>query len=203
MKFDKCIRFGKYLLSVNMQECPPLYTEGITNETESYEFCVFCDIDNIYYEKLLRATGRVAEIFKLSACLVLASREPQMDDDDREFGNYHVIFWDKVNYFDAWRIKQFMPVDPITLVAPRYYKYRTSVLRIASKFDSDGKEIVEAPVFRAIFDFGHRMHECSWAHYKFYMLKYDLPKLKLRFDKSEKVFLIDYNTKVKKFVEVD
>jgi len=198
MKFTRSWRIGKYMLSTNFQEVPALYTIGITNRTEDYWHIPMNDFDNIYYEELLAALEFVAREFSLSACIVLASRKPEIDDEDREHGSYHVIFFDKLKFHDCWRMKTFLPVDPMTLRVTRFFKYKANVLRCAAKTDSEGATVVQAPVLRELIDFHNRSRECSWAHYKWCMLMYGIPELSLLFDSFEKVKTIEYNTRHKK-----
>ena len=188
------------MVGFNVQEVPPLYTVGISNETEDGYFLPFLDMDGIYLSALEMYVRMAQREYNLSPAVVLCSSGHGVDDAGREYGNYMVIMLDKMKYHDLIDVLRFLPVDELSIKMPRYHRYKSWVLRMIDKTDSTGRVIVKKPEFVEILYPERRSnHQHSQAHYLFLKKLYGFKTLKtdLNLDSYFGLVTVRYNTKGK------
>ena len=201
MRLNRAVKFLNHLFEINIQRVPPLYTIGITNETEDCYFVPFFDLDNIYRETAVKYIRMAQRDFDLSPALLLCSSKEGKDDQGRLYGNYMAIFFDKLRYHDVMDVLRAVPViDWLSLKMPPYYRYKSWVLRMTDKIDEDGNIIVARPEYVCtVMPEGKRYlkHKHSEAHYSFLSKLFNLKTLKLNLDGYYELTFIRYNTKGK------
>lgn len=194
-------KFLGHLFNLHVQKLPPLYTIGITNETEDCYFIPFLDLDNIYRDVAVKYIHLAQREFNLSPAILLSSSGESKDDVGRIFGNYIVIMFDKLRYHEIIDMLRMLPVDELSIKMPRYYKYKSWVLRMSEKVDSAGNIIIDRPRFvKRVFPESNRYlkkHKHSEAHFHFLHKLFKFRKFKLNLDGYSELTLIRYNTKGK------
>jgi len=201
MKLSKSFKFLNHLFEVNAQKMPPLYTIGITNETEDCMFVPFFDLDNIYRETAIKYIRMAQREFDLSPAILLCSSGEKMDEQGRLWGNYMALFFDKMRYHDIIEILKAVPViDWLSIKMPPYYRYKSWVLRMADKFNEAGDIIVERPEYvQTVYpeNRNYLKHKHSEAHHHFLQKLFNFEPLKLTMDGYYELTFIQYNTKGK------
>jgi hypothetical protein len=201
MKIRRGFKLAGHLFDFHVQKLPPLYTIGITNETEDCYFIPFLDLDNIYREVALKYIHLAQREFDLSPFILLSSSGEQTDDVGRTFGNYIAIGFDKLKYHDFVDLLRMLPVDELSIKMPRYYKYKSWVLRMSEKFDSAGNMIVDRPKYVMTIMPENRnyleKHKHSESHFYFLQKLFKFRRFKLNLDGYSELTLIRYNTRGK------
>lgn len=201
MKLSRAFRFLGHLFEINVQRKPPLYTIGITNETEDCFFVPFFDLDNIYRDTAIKYVKMAQGDFSLSPAVLLCSSGERKDEQGRLYGNYMALFFDKLRYHDIIEVLKAVPViDWLSIKMPPYYRYKSWVLRMADKFDDEGNIIVERPEYVCTVlpeTKKYLRHKHSEAHYRFLSKLFNLRPLILNLDGYYELTFIRYNTKGK------
>ena len=191
--------FGK-MFGFNVQDVPPLYTVGISNETDDGYFLPFLDMDGIYFDALVRYVRMAQREYNLSPAIVLCSSGAGIDEVGGAFGNYMVIMLDKLKYHDLIDVLRFLPVDELSIKMPRYHRYKSWVLRMIDKTDSTGKVIVKKPEFvDVVYPEKRSRNQSSNAHYTFLKRLYGFRDFSadLNLDSLYGLTTVRYNTKGK------
>ena len=201
MRLSRAFRFLNHLFELNIQRMPPLYTIGITNETEDCRFVPFFDLDNIYRETAVKYIRMAQREFSLSPAILLCSSGEKMDEQGRLWGNYMALFFDKLRYHEVIEVLKAVPViDWLSIRMPPYYRYKSWVLRMADKFDEAGNTVVQRPRYVATVlpeDEAYMGHKHSEAHYHYLQKLFNFRPFKLNLDGYYELTFIRYNTKGK------
>ena len=200
MKLRFARKFFGHLAEFHIQKLPPLYTVGITNETEDCYFIPFIDLDNVYQETAIKYIKLAQREFNLSPAILLSSSGEQKDSNDRVYGNYMAIMFDKMRYHDVVDLLRLLPVDELSIKMPRYYKYKSWVLRMEDKFDSNGDIIVGRPKYLKTIlpeNSDYLKHKHSEAHFHFLRKLFKFGLFKINSDNLKELTFVSYNTKGK------
>lgn len=185
-----------------IQGKPDLYTIGVANQTEDMKFVPFFDIDNIYYEVLKKYVVFLQENFKLGPCIILCTSGHEKDDTGRIFGNYCLVFTDKLTYTELSLLLDKIPSDANQRKMAKFYKYKNWVVRIIEKVDKNRNIVVEKPFFIEVVNSKYNEREKSKAHIYFFidtfLKNYKYLKLFNNIDDSRKLYFTPYNTNRKR-----
>jgi len=107
-----------------------------------------------------------------------------------------------MQYHDILDLLRMLPVDELSIKMPRYYKYKSWVLRMSDKRDSKGNSIIQRPYYvDTIFpeENGelYLQNTHSEAHFHFLRKLFKFRKFKLNLDGLSELTIIRYNTKGK------
>ena len=207
MKYFKTIKILDHLVRIKLEKITDSYTIGITNECEDGFFIPFLDYDKIKYKVLKRNVKMLQNNFGLSDALVLCSSEPEEIEDD-VFGNFHVVFFDKMFYHDCLDILRCTPTDQLSRILHKFTWYKTWVLRISEKKDAKTDEIISTrpEPYCVIRSNKKSKNNLSEAHFEFYKQRYEKDYHFVQYDGNwdglSKVFILEYPTNKKKDAKV-
>lgn len=190
------IKLFNYWMIWRLLRHPDTITRGITNRCQDkLNYVLFGDFDNIYYEDMKDMLKAVQKKEKLGPIIVMASSEEEKADGE-VVGSYHIYELTKRGFDKITPILKQLPVDPNSLRVPRLFSGKAWVLRTEAKVKEKNGEIVkDKPKFKEIIGAKRKPKgKQSFAHYFYLRNHFNIPYLKLNWDKSDKIQKINYTT---------
>jgi len=177
MKFR--LKFGKKMLFAEFKilKFPSQSTMGITNKTKNGYYLLFIDYDNVKKNIVFEDSEFFQKHFGLGTSLIVKTSENL--ENHGVYGNYHLIFFDKLTFPDIMKFLTYARCDYAYRNGWKWHN-RSWVLRIGEKRDlKNGIMTKPSPSFVAL-NYAKTNNVSSKAHILFYNvllnIKIKIPK---------------------------
>ena len=168
-------------VSLLIVKTPNKETYGITSRTKDGKHIIFLDYDSLEYHEVMEELTFLAREFGLSNFYIF------QNDIEKSF---HAICLDKFPMWEAVEIISSTSADPGFKKAPRLFRLRRWVLRVAQKGERKKPKLITT------MKTGYNSREISTAHRIFLNEHYNtkIKKAKKEDGFKETVEIIEYNT---------
>jgi len=178
-----CNIFNFHILCV-ISRHPNVETVGMSNLCGDGRFVPFLDYDNVALYIVLDEVKRLQKEWGFGSAAIL-STSSRFDVQGKEYGNWHVIGFGKMTFYEHAKMLESSSCDPNFRDVPQMSSGRYWTLRVAPKVEArqskvGTKAVKGMPMLkRVLYDKIDR--EMSRPHYMFLRNVYGMPDLPKRY----------------------